>query len=217
MSKMKNTSRVLLIVVLFTIIYTGCSIILFPTQDEVDTLIAAKEDSSGGDSEETEEETNGEYSIGDGGPAGGVVFYDKGSYSDGWRYLEAAPLSAEWGGIWWYNTDIYIGGTGTDIGTGKANTSAIVAELGNGTYAAQYCNDLEFGGYDDWFLASRDELDQLFRQRDVVGDIETNTYWSSSEVDDTYVWTQKFGSGGQDDDMYWKNNSLLNVRPIRSF
>jgi hypothetical protein len=28
------------------------------------------------------------------GPAGGFVFYDKGSYSDGWRYLECAPESA---------------------------------------------------------------------------------------------------------------------------
>lgn len=26
------------------------------------------------------------------GPAGGYVFYDKGEYSDGWRYLEAAPV-----------------------------------------------------------------------------------------------------------------------------
>jgi hypothetical protein len=25
------------------------------------------------------------------GPAGGFVFYDKGSYSNGWRYLECAP------------------------------------------------------------------------------------------------------------------------------
>ena len=31
------------------------------------------------------------YSIGDIGPAGGYIFYDKGYYSDGWRYLEAAP------------------------------------------------------------------------------------------------------------------------------
>ena len=32
-----------------------------------------------------------EYKIGDTGPAGGIIFYDKGSKTDGWRYLEAAP------------------------------------------------------------------------------------------------------------------------------
>jgi hypothetical protein len=31
------------------------------------------------------------YKIGDTGPAGGFVFYDKGNNSGGWRYLEAAP------------------------------------------------------------------------------------------------------------------------------
>ena len=35
------------------------------------------------------------YGIGDIGPAGGYIFYDKGSYSDGWRYLEAAPADLE--------------------------------------------------------------------------------------------------------------------------
>ena len=32
-----------------------------------------------------------QYKVGDIGPAGGYVFYDKGFYSDGWRYIEAAP------------------------------------------------------------------------------------------------------------------------------
>jgi hypothetical protein len=40
------------------------------------------------------------YAIGSAGPAGGIVFYDKGSYSEGWRYAEAAPTDLgffEWG------------------------------------------------------------------------------------------------------------------------
>ena len=93
-------------------------------------------------------------SIGDTGPAGGIVFYDKGSYSDGWRYLEAAPSGYEsygkWGG---YGTSV--DGTSKGIGTGKANTEAIVKKLGSGDYAAKFCYDLELGGYDDWFLPSQ--------------------------------------------------------------
>lgn len=41
------------------------------------------------------------FSAGDIGPAGGWIYYDKGSYSDSWRYLEAAPsdLANTWQGI----------------------------------------------------------------------------------------------------------------------
>jgi formylglycine-generating enzyme required for sulfatase activity/TolB-like protein len=37
----------------------------------------------------------GIYKAGETGPAGGLVFYDKGSASGGWRFLEAAPVSTE--------------------------------------------------------------------------------------------------------------------------
>ena len=33
-----------------------------------------------------------EYKVGDTGPAGGLIFFDKGALTNGWRYLEAAPV-----------------------------------------------------------------------------------------------------------------------------
>ena len=153
-----------------------------------------------------------EWAIGHAGLAGGVVFYDKGSYSDGWRYLEAAPVdqhtSIGWGGY-----GIAVGGTGTEIGTGAANSEAIVAKLGSGSYAARICYDLELGGYDDWFLPSKDELNQLRARRFEVGGFAPGQYWSSSEVDKRYAWNQAFDSGDQG--AGWKGS--LRVRAVRGF
>jgi hypothetical protein len=39
--------------------------------------------------------TDDDEKIGHYGQAGGIVFYDKGSYSDGCCYLEAAPRETE--------------------------------------------------------------------------------------------------------------------------
>jgi hypothetical protein len=44
--------------------------------------------------------SNGIYLVGKLGPTGGIVFYDKGDTSDGWRYLEAAPASTEFSEDW---------------------------------------------------------------------------------------------------------------------
>jgi len=43
---------------------------------------------------------NPNYKVGDTGPAGGIVFYDKGDNSNGWQYLEAAPKEFEFTTNW---------------------------------------------------------------------------------------------------------------------
>ncbi len=135
------------------------------------------------------------YSIGDTGPAGGIVFYDKGSYSDGWRYLEAAP--SDQGDVGWGEYGTTVGGTSTAIGSGKSNTEKIVNKLGSGNYAARLCYDFELGGYDDWFLPSKDELNELYKQKDTVGGFASYSYWSSSEFSSSDAWGQYFSDGSQ--------------------
>jgi hypothetical protein len=158
--------------------------------------------------------TNRPSELGDTGPAGGIIFYDKGSYSNGWRYLEAAP-SDQSSGIQWGGYGTSVGGTSTGIGSGAANTAAIVARLGTGSsYAARLCADLELGGYDDWFLPSKDELNQMYQQRGVIGGFASDKYWSSSEGSSSYAWGQDFGNGSQG---YVYKYVNLRVRACRAF
>ena len=154
------------------------------------------------------------YSIGDTGPAGGKVFYDKGSGSSGWRYLEAAPSDQSTDIVWWNGSYVTTGATATAIGTGEANTATIVSVQGAGSYAASLCANLTLGGFDDWFLPSKDELNAMYGQKGVIGGFASDSYWSSSEGSDYYAWGQYFGDGGQGS--YGKSNGLR-VRAIRAF
>ncbi len=75
------------------------------------------------------------YVVGDTGPSGGLIFYDKGSYSDGWQYLEAAPYGWYNGGadprVQWgaqgLNYTVIPSATNTAVGTGEVNTVNIVS------------------------------------------------------------------------------------------
>jgi len=152
------------------------------------------------------------YSLRDIGPAGGYIFYDKGYYSNGWRYLEAAPASTEWTGKEWGSYRTLIGATGMDIGTGQSNTTTIVdwldantddghGDVTNKTDRAAYlCDELTEGGYSDWFLPSRAELNLMYTNLKVagVGGFARAYYWSSSECENEagmYAWGKEFGYG----------------------
>jgi len=119
-------------------------------------------------------------------------------------------------GSQWYNGSwITTGATGTAIGTGQANTTAIVKAQGSGSYAAKLCDDLVLGGYSDWYLPSRDELNQLYLNQSVVGGFADLNYWSSSEYGYySFAWLQYFGNGSQ----YITNKDrTLAVRAVRAF
>ena len=156
------------------------------------------------------------YVLLDIGPAGGYIFYDKGGYSDGWRYLEAAPsdqsTSAEWG-----CDEISISGAdGTAVGTGEQNTIDIEAGCTIPGTAADLCANLSLGGYSDWFLPSKDELNLMYENLKVFGvsDFVDSFYWSSSEFNAYFAWAQYFGSGLQFNyDKYY----TLRVRAVRAF
>ena len=131
------------------------------------------------------------YRIGDTGPAGGIIFYDKGIFSNGWRYLEAAPayyeFQAQWGlwDIYLKNEEILKGKTSNDIGRGKTNTEylvSIIKEYDELDRAADLCTILEINRYNDWFLPSSDELNIMYtnlKQKN-LGNFQDHIYWSSS-------------------------------------
>jgi hypothetical protein len=157
------------------------------------------------------------YAIGDYGPAGGRIFYVKEHYTEGWRYLECA--SADVGTMQWGLNGTDLSGTGTQVGTGKQNTQILFERMyqtGERNRAAQLCVVYNEGGYSDWFLPSRNELDLIFRnlQSDSYVTLTDNYYWSSSQYDATSSWCQKFQDGSQG---YGNKNYTFCVRPIRRF
>jgi hypothetical protein len=141
------------------------------------------------------------FKLGGSGPAVGIIFYDKGSPNDGWRYLEAAPSDQSTGIQWWNGSHIDIK-TGTAVGTGRANTDAIIAAQESGSYAATICKNLSIGGFSDWFLPSKDKLGLMYwnLKKSGLGAFGEGWFWSSSQGrGDDYgnAWGQRFSDGSQ--------------------
>jgi uncharacterized protein (TIGR02145 family) len=132
-----------------------------------------------------------------------------------------AATSDQSTGIRWYNGSwLYTGATGTVIGTGLSNTNAIIASQGETatSYAAGLARAYTGGGYTDWYLPSKEELNKLRINRDGIGGFADDFYWSSSEygVEGVLAWYQNFHIGA-DQGAIDKGIRTFNVRAIRAF
>lgn len=152
---------------------------------------------------------------------GGIIAYifqpgDPGYVMGQTHGLIAAPgdqsANAEWGCF----GDV-LGAFETELLTGADNTSNIVSECSDAGIAARICNNLILGGFSDWYLPSKDELNKLYLNRIAIGGFTQNLYWSSSEIEETLAWAQSFSNGENGELWELPKNFECAVRAIRSF
>lgn len=159
-------------------------------------------------------------------PDGSILFYDRGSaygeYSavgsnivrisegvdDGsagslnWRYLICDQADPDNTGKQWgpYTSE---GLTGTAIGVGLPNTEAMLAKYAdNDSYWWKLIKEKRDNTGLDWFMPSKDELDMLYDNKNVIPSLggvalKSDYYWSSSEYDNDDAWYQYFSNGNQ--------------------
>ena len=107
--------------------------------------------------------------------------------------------------------DIFSLDTNADIGSGDLNTQLIIDgnlndnssggfEFGSDDYAFKVVSDLDYNGYNDWFVPSRDSMSAIYDNVHSLGlgnFDETIIYWSSTKIGyDPYVMGFNFDSWG---------------------
>ena len=150
---------------------------------------------------------------------GGIIAYilqsgDSGYNASVQHGLIATPSNQSTGAEWGCFETAITGADGTAIGTGNQNTIDIVAGCTTASIAAKLCSDLVLGGYSDWYLPSKDELNKLYLNKVAIGGFANYNYWSSSEYDLNYAWKQYFFNGLQ---YYNYKYNTYYVRAVRAF
>ncbi|MDB9910428.1 DUF1566 domain-containing protein [Flavobacteriales bacterium] len=152
---------------------------------------------------------------------GGIIFYifqlaDAGYVAGQVHGLIAAPTDQSTGAEWGCYPTSISGADGMAIGTGNQNTIDIEAGCDTSGTAADICANYTDGTYSDWFLPSKDELNQMYLnlQLQGLGGFASNFYWSSTEGVNYDAWLQNFSNGFQNGNYKFY---YYNVRAVRAF
>lgn len=164
------------------------------------------------------------YEVGDTGPAGGIIAFSNPDSGSDWQYIEVAPI--DWSGeetdpkyIWGAKNE-KVKDLGKELGTGYDNTLRIVefvSQFESEPFAALVCHQLVYGGYDDWFLPSDEELLLLYTNLHLkgLGDFSIKDgYYSSTEgtSQTAHICSMKKGTIFSS-----SKSSPKYIRPIRRF
>lgn len=151
---------------------------------------------------------------------GGVIFWIDETTNHG--LIAASSDQADT--IRWANRQYTTGAIHDGLYSGKTNTKLIINALGPvGNYAAKVAAACRDGGYEDWYLPSKYELNLMFKQRYIIGEFSVYTgpadngnkaYWSSSEIEVGKAWSQRFDTGWI---VEMGTSYGAHVRAIRSF
>ena len=148
---------------------------------------------------------------------GGMVFWVD---STGTHGLITALDDIGSGSIYtWYNgTYVTTNAVCNGVNAGMRNTERMQVTMGSGSYAADLCANYQGGGYGDWYLPSKDELNKLQLTLGTAGLANISLYarWSSTESNLNYAWDQYVGPNGGLQETKFKIFQLK-VRPVRAF
>ena len=140
---------------------------------------------------------------------GGIIAYilqpgEPGYDANNQHGLIVSPVEFTW--ISWGCYPRPMGCSSSAYGSGQANTNIILANCSEANIAARVCDDFVNEGYSDWFLPSFDELYKVFLNRNIIGGLSMDTYWTSTEFFTTTLNPNVVAA-----DIVWFNNGARNI------
>lgn len=162
-----------------------------------------------------------------GEPLGGGFYAGDIEIDGQWYKLIIADVSADITGAnsRWKTTNTSTAGT-DHLTDGVANTNAMIAVGIELHPAANHCVNYNGGGYTDWYMPAKDELNVIyqnlgFNRPDCPSNFQIGGsqafsgawYWASTQYSSGGGWSQYFSDGNQS--FSGKINTGLRVRPVR--